>query len=197
VTKLHHRRKLQYVFGGLVGGAVLAVLLFFLVFHLPVRREYSGLEESIAGLRAGIVRDKMLLEELEGVEQRLANASESRQVFLSSNLVSRELGYAALIPDLVAMAESAGIERPGASYQISDEPMYGIYPVEILQPLQGSYSGMRRFIEQLESSDRFFLLDSLAMGRNDDGDLEVELLISAFFADHTAAQAEDLAEGDD
>jgi hypothetical protein len=167
-----------------VGGAVLAVVLFFLIFYLPVRSEYSGLGESIAELQAGIGQRTLALEDLEDAERRLANASESRALFLSANLVSRELGYAALIPDLVGMADRAGVDRPSGSFNISDEPIFGLYPVEIFQPSQGSYVGVRRFIEELESSERFFLLDSLAKGRTEEGDLEVELLISTFFADY-------------
>jgi hypothetical protein len=184
MTKVHQRRKLQYVFAVFTGTVVLAVALFSLVFYLPARAGYSDLESKILELRAGFVQRTAALESLEGAESRLANANESRSVFLSSNLVSREMGYAALLPDLDAMARRAGVERPGARYQISDEPVYGVYPVEILMSVSGDYASVRDFIEELERSERFFLIDSLTMGRMESGELEVELLISTFFADY-------------
>lgn len=186
MTKIYQRRKQQYVFVTFVGLVVVSVLLFCLIFYLPVRSEYTDLGGTIAELQAGIFQRRQTLERLEDAEHRLANAGESRSLFLSSNLVSREEGYAALLPDLVAMARRAGIERPGAQYLISDAPMFGVYPVEILEPVRGSYAAVIRYIEQLETSERFFLLDSISMGRAGEGEgdpLEVELMMSTFFAD--------------
>lgn len=186
MTKVRPRRRQQYVLATLVAVVGAAVWLFLLVFYLPVRAEYSGLEATLLELRAGIVERTRALERLENAERSLRNAQESRSLFLSSNLVSREEGYAALLPDLVAMARRAGIERPGAQYLIADAPMYGVYPVEILEPIRGSYASIRAYIEELETSDRFFLLDSIAMGRagEDEGNLlEVQLMMSTFFAD--------------
>lgn len=184
--KVHHRRKLQYAFGTLVGLVVAAVLVFVLVFYLPARREYTDLEAATLELRAGIVQRQAQLDRLEDAEHRLSSAREGRELFLSSSLVSREMGYSALLPDLVDMARRAGIERPGASYQISDDPIYGVYPVEVLQPIRGSYPAVRRFIEELETSPRFFLIDSISMAQSgsDVGGLEVDLMMSTFFADY-------------
>lgn len=186
MTRVHHRRKQQYALAGFVGIVVAGVTLFFLFFYLPARVEYAGLERTILELRAGVVERTQTLKRLEDAERRLANAREGRDLFLSSSLVSRERGFAALLPDLSAMASRAGIERPGAAYQISDTPMYGVYPVEIIEPIRGDYASVRQYIEELETSERFFILDSLSMGRSGEGngaDLDVQLMMSTFFAE--------------
>lgn len=184
---MYQRRKQQYVFASFVSVVVILVALFYLVFYRPVRSEYSSLQASILELRAGIVQRRGELERLENAEHRLENAGEARSVFLSSNLVSRGVGYAALLPDLVAMARRAGIQRSGAAqFLTSDEPMYGVYPVQILEPVRGTYSSVRRYIEELETSERFFLLDSISMSRAEEGgggQLDAQLTMSTFFAD--------------
>lgn len=185
-AKTYQRRKQQYVFAVLTGLVVLNVAAFYLLFYRPVRSEYSNLETTIARLQSEILQRRNTLERLEDAEYRMGKAQEARQVFLSSNLVSREAGYAALLPDMAAMARRSGVQHSQAQYLIADAPMYGVYPVQILEPVRGSYDEVRRYIRELESSSRFFLLDSIAIQRGEgaSGELEVELAMSTFFADY-------------
>jgi Tfp pilus assembly protein PilO len=185
--KTHSRRKQQYAFAVLTALIVAAVAVFYLLFYRPVHSEHASLEETIARLQTEIIQRGEMLVRLEDAEHRLANAREARAAFLSSSLFSREEGYAALIPDLVAMARRSGIEIPGAQHQylIADEPMFGVYPVQILEPVRGDYASIRRYIQEIEASPRFFLIDSIAMQRAGEGDsdaLDVELAMSTFFA---------------
>lgn len=185
MSRAYQRRRQQYFFAGAVCAVVIAVALFFFFFYLPVRAEHRNLESTILDLRAGIVERQASLERLQDAERRLAEAREGRSQFLASTLVPRELGFAALLPDLDSMARSSGIERGIEQYEIADTPQFGIFPVAILMPARGSYASVRRFIEQLETSERFFLLDSISMTRSDNGtDLDVQLSMSTFFADH-------------
>lgn len=185
-AKTYQRRKQQYVFAVLTGLVVLNVAVFYLLFYRPVRSEYTNLEATIARLQGEILQRRNTLERLNDAEHRLENAQEARQVFLSSNLVSREQGYAALLPDMAAMARRSGVQHSEAQYLIADAPMYGVYPVQILEPVRGSYDAVRRYIRELESSSRFFLLDSIAMQRGEGAanELEVEIAMSTFFADY-------------
>ena len=84
------------------------------------------------------------------------------------------------------MARASGIERGLEQYDIADVPQFGVYPVAILMPARGTYSSVRHFIEELETSERFFLLDSIGMVRSEDGggELDIQLSMSTFFADH-------------
>jgi Tfp pilus assembly protein PilO len=184
-AKTHQRRKQQYVFAVLTALAVLNVAAFYLLFYRPVRSEFANLEASIARLQGEIIQRRNTLERMEDAERRLENAQEARQVFLSSNLVSRESGYAALLPDMAAMARRSGVQHSEAQYLIADAPMYGVYPVQILEPVTGSYDAVRRYIRELEASSRFFLLDSIAIQRGEgaSNQLEVELAMSTFFAE--------------
>ena len=187
MSRVYPRRKQQYAFAVLVGLVVVAVVLFFALFYLPVRAEYAGLDAAILELRAGIVQEKGTLERLEAAERRLEEAKEGRALFLSSSLVPRELGYAAMLPELDQMARSAGIERGRVQYDIGSLPQFGVYPVAILMPARGNYASVRRFIELLETSEKFFLLDSIAMIQAEGGaagELDVQLTMSTFFADH-------------
>jgi Tfp pilus assembly protein PilO len=173
------------VFAVLTALAVLNVAAFYLLFYRPVRSEFANLEASIARLQGEIIQRRNTLERMEDAERRLENAQEARQVFLSSNLVSRESGYAALLPDMAAMARRSGVQHSEAQYLIADAPMYGVYPVQILEPVTGSYDAVRRYIRELEASSRFFLLDSIAIQRGEgaSNQLEVELAMSTFFAE--------------
>jgi hypothetical protein len=187
VSRVYQRRKQQYIFATMVGVVVVAVLLFFVLFYLPIRAEHSGLESAILELRAGIAQRQVALERLEDAEVRLAAARAGRAEFLSSHLVSREMGFAELLPDLDAMARVSGIQRGLEQYDIGDEPQFGVYPVAILMPARGNYAAVRRFIEELETSDRFFLLDSIGMVRSEDGpagQLDVQLSMSTFFSEY-------------
>lgn len=185
-AKTYQRRKQQYVFAVLTGLVVLNVAVFYLFFYRPVHSEFANLERTVARLQGEILQRRNTLERLEDAEHRLENAQESRQVFLSSNLVSREEGYAALLPDMAAMARRSGVQHSEAQYLIADEPMYGVYPVQILEPVRGRYDAIRRYIRELEASSRFFLLDSISIQRAEGSsdELEVELAMSTFFAEY-------------
>ena len=185
MKKLPRKQKQQYVFGGCVGVLFLSSLAFFFGFFQPARSQYVRLESELAGLRLENMSRQEAVDRLEGIEGRLADASEDFLHYFGGSLIPRSVGFAALLPELERISRTAGIERGQVNYSIAEEPQYGVYAVAISIPLRGDYGSVRRFIRELERSRTFFILDSIGMARSDSGGpntLDVGLNLTSFFA---------------
>lgn len=181
---LYRRQKTQYLFAGAIGIVGVIAVLFFLILHLPARVDFNRLTASIQSLEAEIVSETNMLERLETLVRSVDEAEADSMRFLAARFIPREQGFAAMLPDLDRLAETAGINRNRVQYVI-EGPQFGVYAVSINSPVQGNYTEVTRFIRELESSDTFFILDSMglaASSSNNPGDLDLSLNLTTFFS---------------
>jgi hypothetical protein len=59
------------------------------------------------------------------------------------------------------MSQRTGVKKTRVDYEPADDPQYGLYSVKIRIPVQGAYPGIIRFIQELESSNTFFAIESI------------------------------------
>ena len=184
-VKQFRRQKQQYLFGGVIGATGLVSLLFFLILFLPVRAEHLRLEASIERHRSETDLRGQELERLEGVNDQLETARTDRLRFLAGRFIPRQVGFAAMLPDLEELAQMAGIDRNRVQYSVDQSAQFGVYSVRINIPVRGDYGAVSRFIRALEDSETFFILDSIGLARSESGapgELDLSLNLTTFFA---------------
>ena len=182
---LFRRQKQQYMFGGVIGATGLVSLLFFLILYLPVRAEYLGLEASIERHRSETDLRGQELERLEDLNDQLETSRTERLRFMAGRFIPRQVGFAAMLPDLEELAQMAGIDRNRVQYTVDQSAQFGVYSVRINIPVRGDYGSVNRFIRALEDSDTFFILDSIGLARSESGapgELNLSLNLTTFFA---------------
>lgn len=80
-------------------------------------------------------------------------------------------------------AERLNLVINSISYQSSPVKGSGLVQVTVSMPVTGSYAEIKRFVYDLETSPRFFIIENLSLGsgKGEKGDISLNLTISAHF----------------
>jgi len=164
---MHRRQKRQYLFAAFLGVIAVINLLFFFILLRPARSDYFNLQGSIDKLRGEIAVSKLNVKRLETTSTQLGRFDQDRAGLFKKHFIQFDPGFAELSPRLEQMAVQAGVLRPVVEYTRDEIKQYGLYSVKINIPVQGTYSNAVNFIKTLETTDTFFLINSISVKSND------------------------------
>lgn len=136
--------------------------------------ELHLLRQQRALLAADIARAKQIRVSLPQVERNSG-------AFFEHQIVPAQSGYSALSADLAALARQAGVRTGQLSYRESAPDKRGVIEVEIGAAVNGDYPNIVHFINGLEHSDTFYVLDSLTLGAGSSGGLGLNLHLRTYF----------------
>ena len=165
---MHRRQKRQLVFAAFLAAVVLSNILFFFILLRPARSDYFNLQGSIDDLRRQLGVSKMTRMKLEQTGDQLERFDQDREMLFSSHFIKFDPGFAELSPRLSQMAVQAGVLRPVVDFGREEIKQYGLYSVKIKIPVQGTYANAVNFIKMLESSNTFFLIETIEVKSNAD-----------------------------
>ena len=163
------RQRQQYIFGGILGSIAIVNLLFFLILYRPARNEFFRLQDSISTLRAQLNTLQNAVTRLETVSIQLGRSEQDRRALLSRHFVTRDAGFAEIMPMLDTMAQRTSVRNDRKDYGIETIPQYGLYSVKIRFEVQGGYQNVVNFIKELESSETFFITNSIDVRSSAEG----------------------------
>ena len=164
---MHRRQKRQLVFAALLATIILSNILFFFILLRPARSDYFNLQGSIDDLRRQLGVSKMTRVKLEKTGDQLERFDQDREMLFANHFIKFDPGFAELSPRLSQMAIQAGVLRPIVDFGREEIKQYGLYSVKIKIPVQGTYSNAVNFIKMLESSNTFFLIETIEVKSND------------------------------
>lgn len=80
-------------------------------------------------------------------------------------------------------AERLNLLINSVSYQSSPVKDSGLVQVTVSMPVTGSYADIKRFVYDLETSPRLFIIENLSLGsgKGEEGDISLNLTITANF----------------
>lgn len=90
-------------------------------------------------------------------------------------------GYSALVDDLGTLARNSGIRTEGFSFRQQQPDKRGVTEIEISTTVDGDYPSVVKFIDSLERSESFYILDSLSLASSSGGGLKLNLQLRTFF----------------
>jgi hypothetical protein len=125
-------------------------------------------------MAADITRAQKIREDLPAVEKQSDG-------FFRDEFRPVGSGYSALVDDLGTLARSAGIRTEGFSFRQQPPDKRGITQIEISTTVDGDYPSVVKFIDSLERSDSFYILDSLSLASGTAGALKLNLQLRTFF----------------
>jgi Tfp pilus assembly protein PilO len=135
--------------------------------------ELHTLRQQRALLAADIARAKKIRAELSDIEREGGE-------FFQKQIVPAETGYSALSEDFGDLARAAGVYASNVTYRTGNPDKRGVIQVEIGASVSGEYPNIVRFINGLEHSDTFYVLDSLTLGAGSAGGLGLNLHLRTF-----------------
>jgi hypothetical protein len=178
------RKALAYLLAILAGNG----LLFVGVTHrLATKQERLASDREL--LTFELSQKTAELERLTLAETRSAKNAAAVERFWAEVVKERSPGLTEAWDEIDRLASEANVVRGRTGYdrEILD---VGLERIKATMPVEGSYFDLVRFINGLERSDRFFLVEGVRLSQRESDDRAVELECSIAFYLKPSADAE-------
>ena len=115
------------------------------------------------------------------IRHRLPEVQRSGDQFFTEQLRETASGYSAIEDDLGSLAQKAGLRTDRIVYRQREISSRGVVEVEVATAVEGDYPSVVNFINGLERSNNFYLLDSLTLASSTGGSLRLNLQLRTYF----------------
>lgn len=164
----------------LIGMTVLAAvdLAFYLAFTRPAVQDYRRLEATTRPDFDELSEREKVVVRLEGYQEGLRQAEEDLRRLRSEVLSTRNQRLVEVQEELAALCDEFHIDLESVSYNhkmLFDERLDRL---EMVVPLEGGYVNLRKFMQAVEQSDKFLLVERVALGRGKQGGRLLDLSIT-------------------
>jgi hypothetical protein len=162
-------------------GVVLALDLILLVVNL--RHTSSAQEQKLEGASFEKQHDLLAADVRRATEIRTRLPAVQRECddFFGAELRPATTGYSAVVSDLGALAKQAGLRTDAVTFRQHDLSSRNVVEVEVVASIEGDYPSLVSFINGLERSKNFYLLDSLQLASSTGGNLKLNLQLRTYF----------------
>jgi hypothetical protein len=167
---------------GIALGVVLALDLALAVFLWRVslqqpqelRTQRDSLTLQAKKLRADVERG-------EKIRASLPQAGKDCDAFYQQSFLDSPTGYSRIESDLDAIATKSGVKISGFTFKQKELKDRGVTEIEITTDLDADYPAVIQFINGLERSKNFYLLDSLHLASATTGGIRLDLDLHTYF----------------
>lgn len=114
---------------------------------------------------------------LVGLDQKVVTAKQQIDGFYKERLPAQD---SAISEGLGKLASANGVHIGQIRYSLKDEDPVGLRPLVIDADLSGNYLQLVRFINALERSELFFIVDSVDLGGEQGGVVKLQIKIETY-----------------
>jgi len=136
--------------------------------------ELNTLKRQHALVAADIARAETIRKQMPQVEQQCDS-------FFKQNFRPIGSGYSSIVSDLGSLSSNAGIQTENLNFHQHEADKRGVTEVDISGVIDGDYSSVVRFINDLQHSDTFYVLDGLSLASGSGGQLKLNLQLRTYF----------------
>jgi Tfp pilus assembly protein PilO len=143
-----------------------------------------------AGPRALLERRNLLIPEeklwradvrrVAAIRDRLPEVVLQCDTFLRQHFLEERSGYSAIVADLGEAARHAGLASNTLAFKQKPLESRGVVEVGITASVEGRYTQLVTFINGIERSEKFYLLDSLTLSPAQGGALKMNLQLRTY-----------------
>jgi type IV pilus assembly protein PilO len=166
----------------LIGLLVLANIVAALFVFKPWAASIDEMQAQVAALRQQIRSREQNAARLQRNDAKVETARDDGQRFLDEHIMSMRTLSSTLVSELAKVAQKAGIHQKGTTFSL--EPVEGTDTLSraiINADFEGSYADLMQFINLLDRSPRFLIIESLAAAPQQNGTtLNINLKLNAF-----------------
>jgi hypothetical protein len=170
------------IWTGVALGALWAVNLSLGIFLWPGGRQDPAALEADRGrlaLQAKLLRADV--ERGEKIRESLPAAGTECDDFYRESFLDASTGYSRIEADLGAIAAETGVKTTGFSFRRKEIKEKGTTEIQVSATVDADYPALVRFINGLERSKNFYLLDSLRLGSGTTGSIRLALELHTYF----------------
>ena len=180
------RIKVRTGLGALLA-ANLAAAVF--VFH-PLGGSVEDLARQMQSKRQDLTQQTQRLERTRSLVGKVQQAKVEGDKFLDECTMERRSAFSSVLIDVDKMAVDSGMKPKDSSYVL--DPVEGsdtILQMTISQNFEGSYESLTKFVNLLDKSPRFLIIDSLQAQPQSTGGLSLTLRLFAFVRESAKGQS--------
>jgi type IV pilus assembly protein PilO len=174
-----------------LGVLLLANLVAAYAVFQPIGGSAEELEEQISQMQSQIQARQAALQRMRGLVAKIEKARASGDEFLVQYFMNRRAASSAIVQELNQAAKDAGIRPKEHSY--AWDPIEGsdtLTMMTITANYEGTYGDLLEFVNKLDKSPRFLILDSLvAAPQQGGGALNFSVKLNTFVKDDAPALA--------
>lgn len=115
------------------------------------------------------------------IRKRLPEVQREYEEFFAKQLRPASGGYSSIVADLGAIANQAGLRTGAVTFRQRDLANRGLVEVAVVTTVEGDYPSLVSFLNGLQRSDNFYLLDDLSLASNAGGSLKLNLQLRTYF----------------
>jgi Tfp pilus assembly protein PilO len=101
--------------------------------------------------------------------------------FFTTHFHPSVAGYSAISEDLGTLSNSSGLRSDSISFRQHAPDARGLVQVDISTAVEGDYDSLLQFLNKLEHSENFYVLDSLALASSSVGKLRLNVQLRTYF----------------
>jgi hypothetical protein len=101
--------------------------------------------------------------------------------FFTTHFRPAGAGYSAVSEDLGQLSRAAGLRTDTITFHQHSPDARGLMQIDIATAVEGDYESLVSFLNKLEHSDHFYVLDSLALASSSAGKLRLNLQLRTYF----------------
>jgi type IV pilus assembly protein PilO len=165
----------------LLANLITAVFAFHLIGDSP-----SSLDAQLTSLRAGFRAAQAHLNRTKTLVANIDLGKEQGDKFLASYMTSRRHTFSTILGEISGVAKTAGMKMGDANYAVPD-PIEGSEDLDMLTitaNFEGTYPQLLKFVNLLDRSPRFLLIEGLQVTPQPKGDLlSITIKMNTFVKD--------------
>ena len=176
-TTTHTHARLQTALGILL--LLNGVLVFFL-FRSPGLTAAERQKE-VARLESQQRTAESRVQHLMELKKKVQDATQNEQKFSQANFLSRSSAFSAMLTDLEQLASDNHLQPSTATYHLNEgDNKLGWTNVEVALEVDGDYPNLVRFLNQLEKSKLFWIIESLDVSGQQGSKLRLNLQAATY-----------------
>lgn len=146
-------------------GLLLLDLLFFVLAFQPAGRSFAEQRQALDRLRSEYKARREGVGRLQKIEANLAEARRQGDEFYTRRFLPKATGFSLIMEEVDKVASATGVRKGPVNYTLAEvKDRAGIEQVEITTTLEGEYPKIVQFINHLEQSSLFLIIDSMNVG---------------------------------
>jgi hypothetical protein len=117
----------------------------------------------------------------EAIRASLPQVGKDSDAFYRESFLDAASGYSDIETDLAAIAAKSGVKTNGFTFKQKPIPDRGVTEISISTGVSADYPAIIQFINGLERSKNFYLLDGLQLASATPGAIRLELSLHTYF----------------
>ena len=142
----------------------------------PAGRSKQARQREYTKLRQQLVAKQQEVLPTRGMDEKLKRASQDISGFYDARFPAE---YSSVASELGKIAADTGVHLSGVKYEQKDAPIEGLNKLNMEVTLSGDYLQEVKFINALERSKMFFLIDGITLGEQQ-GNVRLQLKLETY-----------------